>query len=376
MLLRAKHYQTSKKSDITFEHGVIKDIGPVSSTAADFEAQWVAPAFFDLQINGCGGFSFNSSTLTLEQIRSIAQTCREHGIGAFCPTLITNSFEALAHGFETLRQAREHEPYLSNALPAFHLEGPYISPEDGPRGAHPKEHVRPPDWDEFAKWQDHAGGCIRLVTLAPEWPESPRFIEQLVDHGVVVAIGHTTANSQQIQDAISAGAKLSTHLGNGAHGILPRHPNYIWDQLAADELQTSLICDGFHLPPAVVKCFLRVKTPERLILTCDASSLAGLPPGQYQEWGQSLEVSAEGKVVVSGTPYLAGSGVFLDSCVRTMLELTDATLFDVLAMATNHPRELLDLPVPSIEVGQRADLILFDHDDKTSFHLRRIVPSQ
>ncbi len=373
MRLRAKHFRTGELIDITCDEGVIQTVNPIREGSADFEAQWVTPTFFDLQINGCSGFSFNSSSLTFEQIQHIAETCGEHGIGAFCPTLITNSFEALAHGFTTLRLAREQDNRLAKRLPGFHLEGPFISREDGPRGAHPEEHVRAPDWDEFARLQEHAGGNIRLVTLAPEWPGAPQFIERLVADGVVVAVGHTAANSEQIQDAISAGAKLSTHLGNGAHGVLPRHPNYIWDQLATDELWASLICDGFHLPAAVVKCFLRTKTPERLILTCDASSLAGLPPGHYQEWGQDIEVLANGKVVVSGTPYLAGSGVFLDTCVRTILEMTDVGLADVIDMATMNPRELLNFPSTSLEPGQPADLVLFDYNDATPFNLRQVV---
>src|SRR5207244_4307325 len=179
-------------------------------------------------------------------------------------------------------------------LPARHREGPDLSPEDGPRGAHPRQHIRPPDWDEFRRLQDAAGGLIRLVTLAPEHDGALPFIEKLVAAGVVVSLGHTAASGACIRAAAKAGARLSTHLGNGAHAILPRHPNYIWEQLAADELWASIICDGHHLPPSVARCIVRVKTPARTILTSDAGSLAGLAPGHYHEWGQELEVRPEG----------------------------------------------------------------------------------
>src|SRR5439155_7747588 len=129
------------------------------------------------------------------------------------------------------------------------------------------------------------------------------------------SLGHTAADGPRLRDAIRAGAQLSTHLGNGAHAVLPRHPNYIWEQLAADELWASLICDGHHLPPAVVRCLLRVKTPARAVLTCDAGSLAGLPPGRYREWGQEFEVRPGGPIVVPGTSYLAGSWAFTDGCI-------------------------------------------------------------
>src|SRR5207302_8584582 len=134
-----------------------------------------------------------------------------HGIGGFCPTLVTNALPALVHGLTTIRRAREIYPEVAASVPAIHLEGPYISAEDGPRGAHPRQHVRPPDGDEFRRLQEAAGGLIRLVTLAPEHEGALPFIEQLVGSGVVVALGHTAAKGPRIRDAIRAGARLSTH---------------------------------------------------------------------------------------------------------------------------------------------------------------------
>src|SRR5436305_1458777 len=135
-------------------------------------------------------------------------------------------------------------------------------------------------WAEFCWLQEAAGTRIRLVTLAPEHENALPFIEQLVRSGVVVALGHTAASAARIREAIAAGARLSTHLGNGSHAMLPRHDNYIWEQLAADNLWASIIVDGHHLPPSVVQSIVRCKTPSRLLLTCDASPLAGLPPGR------------------------------------------------------------------------------------------------
>src|SRR5262249_16780969 len=157
--------------------------------------------------------------LTVDEVRHVVRACRRHGIGGLCPTLVTNSFAALAHGFTTLRQACAADPEVARAVPAFHLEGPYIAARDGPRRARPRQHVRPPDWDEFRRLQDAAGGRIRLVTLAPEHEGALPFIERLVGSGVVVALGHTAATPARIRDAIRAGARLSTHLGNGSHAL-------------------------------------------------------------------------------------------------------------------------------------------------------------
>jgi N-acetylglucosamine-6-phosphate deacetylase len=373
MRIPAKHYATGELIDVSFDAERINQVHPAGKDVADLEAGWVAPAFFDLQINGCNGFSFNSPALTVDQVRHIVGVCHRHGIAGLCPTLITNSTEALIHGFKTVRRACETDPDLALAIPCLHLEGPYISPDDGPRGAHPREFVRPPDWDEFRRFQDASGGRIRLLTLAPEHQGAIAFIEKLIGVGVVIALGHTNAKRDCIRAAIAAGARLSTHLGNGAHAMLPRHDNYIWEQLAADELWASIICDGHHLPPAVMRCILRVKTPSRTILTCDASSLAGLPAGRYLEWGQDIEIQQDGRVVVAGTPYLAGSGAFTDRCVGTVLKCADVSLADAIDMASARPRELLGLELRTLQSGSIADLILFDWQPGGEFVVQATV---
>lgn len=355
--ITARHYATGEPVALAVADGRIATLGPAADAPG---LPWVAPAFFDPQINGCLGVGFSTPGLTPDGVRSVAAECRRHGIGAFCPTLITNSYDTLRHGFATLAAVLDADAELARRMPGFHLEGPYLSGEDGPRGAHPKEHARDPDWDEFRRLQDAAGGRIRMVTLAPERTGAMPFIERLTAAGVVVAIGHTAATGQQIRDAAAAGAKTCTHLGNGCHAVLPRHENYIWEQLACDDLWASVISDGFHLPPAVLKSIVRVKTPARTLITCDAGNLAGLPPGKYREWGQDLEVLQGGKTVVSGTPFLAGSGSFTDTCVGRMVRAAGVSLKDAVEMAGARPRELLGLPVPRLAAGEAADLVVFD----------------
>jgi N-acetylglucosamine-6-phosphate deacetylase len=369
MLVRARHYATGRLVVVTQSGCRVESVTDAGDGPAEQEIPWLAPALFDLQINGCHGRNFSSTTLTPDDVRHVVDACRQHGIEGLLPTLVTNSFATLAHGFATLRQTVESDPMVARAVPGFHLEGPYISPEDGPRGAHARQHVRPPDWDEFRRLQDAAGGRIRLMTLAPEIVGALAFIEKLGAAGVVVAIGHTNATGPQIQGAIRAGARLSTHLGNGCHAMLPRHDNYLWHQLAADELWASVICDGHHLPPQVVRSIVRVKSPARLILTCDASPLAGSPPGRYREWDQEVEVLPGGKVVVPGTAYLAGSGVFTDACVSQLLQWGDVSLHDAIDMASVRPRQLLGLP-------ESGDLMLFDWQPGSPLLCRQVLTVQ
>jgi N-acetylglucosamine-6-phosphate deacetylase len=373
MLLRAAHFESGERRDWVIESGRIQAIQAPGPVRPDVESEFVAPAFFDLQINGGGGRAFGSPSLSIEDIHHIVALCRSHGIGSLCPTLITGNFSTLELGFTVLHRACDTDAALARAMPRFHLEGPYISSEDGPRGAHPRAHVRPPDWDEFQRWQEAAGGRIGLVTLAPEQSGALPFIERLVKSGVVVALGHTAAAPAQIRNAISAGARLSTHLGNGCHLMLHRHHNPLWEEMAADELWASIICDGHHLPPALVRTIVRAKTAERLVLTCDASSLAGMPPGRYREWDQDLEVLPEGKIIVPDQGVLAGSWAFTDACIGKAMRFGGLILPQAVALATVQPRRLLGLSVPTLEVGQPADLVLFAMDQTGELQVRRTV---
>ncbi|MSR31472.1 MAG: N-acetylglucosamine-6-phosphate deacetylase [Gemmataceae bacterium] len=370
MLVRAKHFQTGKPIDLHCQEGTVQDILPAGEAPADKEGEWVCPGLFDLQINGGLGIPFSDATLDTPKIITVVEECFSHGITSLCPTLITNSKETLLHGFRALRQAKDADENLSQALPCFHLEGPFISPQDGPRGAHAKKHVRLPDWKEFQELQEASGGNIRLVTLAPELPGAMDFIRELTLIGVVAAIGHTAATPDCIRQAIKAGAKLSTHLGNGSHAVLPRHENYLWEQLAADNLLASFIPDGHHLPPAILRAIVRTKPREKLVITCDAGSLAGMPPGKYSTWGMELEVLPRGKVVVPGTPFLAGSGLFTDECLRHLISLGDVSLDWAISMAGAIPRKLLGLPGMDLEAGMPARLVLFQSHLGSEFQVQ------
>ena len=212
-----------------------------------------------------------------------------------------------------------------------------------------------------------------MVTLAPERPGAIGLIGRLAASGVVVALGHTAAGPDDIRAATAAGARVSTHLGNGSHALLPRHVNYLWEQMASDELWASIIVDGHHLPEAVVRCIVRAKTPARLLLTCDAGPLAGMPPGRYRDWDQELEVTAEGKIVVPGTTFLAGSWAFTDHCVGKLMAFTGMGLADAIDLASAQPRRLLGLPPLEIEAGQPADLFGFDLSETNEPRVRHAI---
>jgi N-acetylglucosamine-6-phosphate deacetylase len=359
MQFTARRFDRALPVRISLAAGRIAAVDPQPESASPTDL-YVAPAFFDLQINGHGGVWFGDPGLTVEEVLTVLAAHWPHGIARLCPTLITNSFEGIRDGLSAISRACEAEPWADRMVAGCHVEGPYISREDGPRGAHPREHVRGCDLTEFEEWQHASGGRIRLVTLAPEVPGAVEFTRALTARGVRVSIGHTAASTEQIDAVAAAGATLSTHLGNGAAGMLKRHPNPIWDQLADDRLHASLIVDGHHLPRNVVRAMIRAKGSERIILTCDASGLAGLLPGVYDYHGAAFEVLPDGPIVIAGQrQYLAGSGQLTDVCVANAVTLGGVTLGQACDMASLHPARLLGLEPVRLRPGDRADLVLF-----------------
>jgi N-acetylglucosamine-6-phosphate deacetylase len=368
MAILAREVPSAKWIEIESRQGLISQVRPASGPAAvTADDDWVAPAFWDIQVNGRGGHSFSSADLTVDQVAEIVRSQDRLGTARLCPTLITAPLDQMLHGAATIAAACDTLPDVKARILGLHLEGPFLSDLEGFRGAHPAEEMRYPDWDLFWKLHQASGQRIVLVTLAPERPGAIEFIRRLAAVGIVAALGHTAADGPTIRAAAAAGATLSTHLGNGIASMLPRHPNPIWEQAAIDGLSASLIADGDHLDCATLGVLARSKGPACTILISDASPLAGLPPGGYGEWA----VDPTGKIVVSNTPYLAGSSQPLERGVQNLLSATRWPLCDVLATVTSNPARLLGQPEPRLEVGQQASFVVFRRPEPSGFSLSR-----
>jgi N-acetylglucosamine-6-phosphate deacetylase len=352
----ARHYETGAAIRVQIRDGVIREIAP----SAESPTQFLAPGLVDLQVNGYRGHDFASPRLTLADVGAISLGLDQHGVTGYLATVTTSSRETITHALSVIDKACRADPDIERRIWGVHVEGPYISPENGPRGAHPREHCRPPDWDEFQAWQAAAGGRIQILTLSPEYDAAPKFIAKAVASGVLVAIGHTNATSEQIRAAVEAGARMSTHLGNGAHPQIRRHPNYIWDQLAEDRLTASIIADGHHLPPAVVKSFVRGKTPERIVLVSDITGMGGMPPGRYGSALGEVEVLDDGKLVVAGQrDLLAGAALAIDHCIGHVMRCVEIDLATALNMASVWPARLIGRSDHELREGSPANLVVF-----------------
>ncbi len=358
-MLRTGRDTTGSPTETRIDGATIAECGATVGAGDEL----IAPALIDIQLNGYAGIGVKSDEPDASDLLTMARAVWATGVGSFLPTVTTDSADRIAGGIRRVRSAIAQDAMFAASVPGIHVEGPYISPDDGPRGAHPLEHVRGPDWDEFQRWQDEADGTIRILTMSPEWDGSASFIERVADSGVIVAIGHTQASPEQIDAAVSAGATLSTHLGNGAHATLPRHPNYIWSQLAEDRLWASFIADGHHLPAATFKAMLRAKSMERSVLTSDAVRFAGIPAGRYEFGGLAVDLLESGRVQVAGTPYLAGAGDPLVRGVENAVRFAGIPLAAAWRLASANPAQLLGLTDRgSLAAGARADIVRCEWD--------------
>jgi len=296
--------------------------------------------FVDLQVNGFLGVDFSSPELDLEQVRRTVHELAGRGTAAFCPTVVTASDAAYERALPVLARALR-EPDLAPHLLGIHLEGPFISPEDGARGAHAREHVRPPSRELYDRLRELADDRICLLTLAPELPGAVELVRHARAAGAVVSLGHHLGDRGAVARACEAGATASTHLGNGIPNRLPRHPNPIWDQLDEERLHAMLISDGHHVPDAFIRVVLRVKGIERLVIVSDAAPVAGLAPGRYESLSQDVVLEESGKLWNPREGHLAGSSACMLDCVNRLAAATSLGESGLLRVARDNPLALV-----------------------------------
>jgi len=367
MIIQGKIPGARDPVNILIEGGTVARVEPYRQEIHfDFGGPdlYLCRGFFDPQVNGFGGVDFNGNDLTLEGIHQAVLSLAATGVSRFFPTLITASHEKIIRQLKILAKAYENDSLFKRMCPGFHLEGPYISTEDGPRGAHPRHFVRPPQWEELERFQEACGGKIRVITLAPEVEGAIAFIEKAVARGMVVGLAHTNASEEILEEAVRAGARLSCHLGNGAHAILPRHRNPIQKQLAMDGLMASIIADGIHLPDYVVKNFVRGKGIDRILLTTDSMAGAGAPAGKYTLGDLEVEIGEDRTARLAGTPYLAGSTLTMDQAINNVIRFTGVNLVAAIQMAARNGGKLFPEVEEEILPGHPADLVLFGYKEE------------
>lgn len=356
-VVRGLLYSDERAVEIEIRGGIISRISDLGNEQ-EIPNLYIAPGLIDLQINGYVGIDFSGPDLNDKDLIKATQALWEVGVTTYYPTLITSELQRLHDNFAIMARAIE-APEIRSSIPGFHLEGPYISPLPGFRGAHLEKYIRAPDWEEFEQIQQSANHHIKILTLAPERKGAILFIKNCVLSGVLVSIGHHNANPSEIQAAVDAGVRMSTHLGNGCANEIHRHNNPLWPQLSQDLLSPTIIADGYHLTKEELRTFFKVKGVEKTILVSDALDLAGLEEGEYIRGERKLLLTPH-VVKLPEQDVLAGAASPISKCVGNMIRFTQCSLGEAIQMASTNPARMLSLhDRGEIQVGKRADLILF-----------------
>lgn len=300
------------------------------------------PGFVDIQLNGSKGINFSNPGLSVEDIRTATRHLVRRGTVAYCPTLVTNPLAMFRNNLPVVADAME-DSELAPHLLGIHLEGPFVSPAEGARGAHPPKYILKPSLKTFDQMQTWARGKIKILTVAPEIEGAIPLIRHAARQGVVVALGHHFASDDVIARAVEAGARACTHLGNGLPNMIQRHHNPLWSQLACDQLACTFITDGHHLPPNFIKVALRAKTIARFLVVSDATDLEGMPPGKYEFLNMSVVKHKNGRISFGDTPYLAGSSATMRDCMNHLATVIPLTTDALRQIGFDNPVKLLGL---------------------------------
>ncbi len=317
----------------------------------------------DLQVNGYKGVHFSDINLTRDDFVMACRGVFEAGTSAFLPTMITSPKEVYEHNLPIMAAVLQQAEFRSRLL-GFHIEGPFISSQEGTRGAHDAQWISKPDVDYLRQLIDWSDGQVKLLTIAADPDGAEKLASYAVSQGIAVSLGHQMATEADLARLVQAGAVSLTHLGNGVPAMLSRHENPVWAGLGNDDLVAMIITDGHHLPISILKTIIRTKGPERCVVVSDASSPAGLPAGQYEALGHQVVLEEDGLLQDLTTGYLGGSSASMLQCMNHLASLDLVGTDELLAMGFDNPLKLIGLGQDDVA---QARNVRFDKKNKAFY---------
>lgn len=329
------------------------------ATVMDAENCYVIPGLVDVHFHGCVGEDFSDATR--DGLQRIADYELSEGVTYICPTSMTLSEETLMEICKNV-EAHRIESTSGAEVVGAHLEGPFLS--YAKRGAQNEAYLRDPDAEMTARLQEASGGCVKLITMAPEQPGGIEFIKKVTELGITVSVGHTTADYDTAMAAFAAGATHATHLYNGMPPIHHRSPAVIGAAFDSPGVRAELICDGIHIHDAIVRLTFHLFGADRMVLISDSLRATGMPDGQYPFGGQEIEVHGNRATIVGHPETLAGSVTSLMGCMRQAVKM-GIPLADAVRASTYNPACAIGINdrAGTLDIGKEASIVLLNKDD-------------
>ncbi len=357
-------FRIAEDHTLVMADGKIVRVGAASSVKIPSRARvvradglTVAPGFVDVHVHGGAGRDFVD-----DDPAAVEEAClfhAAHGTTSLLATLAVTEREEFLRRVQRVAEARAAGAGRG-ILKGLHLEGPFVNPAIS--GALNADFVWEPSPANWRALYARAGDALRMMTLAPELPGALDVMRAAAGAGVVLALAHSKAPYEQIEEAIDNGLTQVTHIFNAMDPMHHRRPGVVTGALLCNELKVHLIADGVHVHPAVMRLLLKIKGPSGILLITDAVRASGMPDGEYAFTGKTVRVEQGEARLPNGA--LAGSTATMERCVRVMVEQAGAGLADAVRMATLNPARVLGFERRKgvLAVGMDADVVVFDDD--------------
>jgi len=337
---------------------------PSGASIVDVRDAFVVPGFIDVHVHGIEGHDTLDGG---DAIASIAARLPRYGVTAFCPTTVACGPADLRAVLDQVGRARMGRPHGSARVLPAHLESNFINPDYS--GAQPRACLRLPN-DERGEGQftgldilatiESGRADIGIITIAPELPGTLDLVPALVRAGHRVSLGHSGADFEQAVAAIDAGVRHATHLFNRMTPVTHRAPGLVGAVLTHDEVDVELICDGFHVHPAMCRVAIAAKGVHGVMAITDGTGGSGLSPGSTARLGgRSIRVSDQAALLDDGT--LAGSTSTMDRAFRNIVTMFHASIAEAAIMCSTTPARAVGLTgFGVIAEGNVADIVVLD----------------
>jgi N-acetylglucosamine-6-phosphate deacetylase len=369
--LCARHFETGNPVRVLWQNGRVLNL--LQANRPIPRDLWIAPALTDLQINGYAGIDFQQDALPLSALVAATRRIAKAGCSRYLLTLISDDWVRLMARLRHLRSLRNMSAELRHSIVGWHIEGPFLSAEPGFCGAHEPSVMIDPTEAHIRELRALTEDDPVLLTVAPERRGALEAIRLAASLGIIISLGHTDASREQISQAIAAGARAFTHLGNGCPRVLDRHDNILWRVLEQPEVIVSFIPDGIHVSAPFFRLAHRLLPSSSIYYVSDAMAAAGARPGRYTMGRLEVEVGSDEVVRLPGKPNFAGSAMQPVDGVFRAAEMLECSWQEVWKRFSYAPADLMGRP-RSMERGGPADFCLLQVDPEGRLHeLRTFV---